>query len=656
MSATVLPLRPFGASVEDWAHFQFVLGLTVDLLPVVSNARAEIDPESKMKALGKTPSRYNAAGRVVGIANWTQYRAAPKDIATWCRQRDYGICLQTRAVRGIDVDVIDRGLAERIAATLSARGVYSAVRRRGDSCKFLVAVHAPGALTKRVLRTAHGNIELLAEGQQFVACGTHPSGARYEWEGGLPDEFPLLSLAELDALWADLEAEFAIAPGVTTQASTKVQQLTEAVAADPVAQHLIKHDWVKSRERDGRLHVRCPWEDEHTTESADSATSYFPAHTGGYASGHFHCMHAHCVDRTDIEFLHAVGLSEFDAVLDAPADEAPRLKFPAVWAEEFCEGEPPGWVIQDVLPQAAIAVLFGESGSGKTFMALDMVAAVALGTDWRGCEAQQGNVLYVCAEGVGGFKKRVKAYRQQHQLDKLPIAIIQASPNLLQASDAAEVAKTALYIGDVKIIVIDTLAQVTPGANENSGEDMGKVLAHCKRLHEATGALVLLVHHSGKDTSKGSRGWSGIKGAADAELEVTRYDDTRVLTVTKLKDGEEGAEFGFRLDTIAIGIDSKGRDITSCVVQHTEGKAAGVRRQQPKGSYQRLVMRTLKEELALRDEIQVEELIGKVVEQVVVDTGKRDRRREVTLRALNELQDAGHIQVSGTKLTLQNEQ
>jgi hypothetical protein len=116
-------------------------------------------------------------------------------------------------------------------------------------------------------------------------------------------------------------------------------------------------------------------------------------------------------------------------------------------------------------------------------------------------------------------------------------------------------------------VIIDTFAQVMPGANENAGEDVGKALQHCKGIHKATGAVVILVHHAGKDSSKGARGWSGLRAAADAELEVVRTPTGRLLRSTKQKDGEDGLEWGFELGVLPIGVDEDGEVLTSCVVQ-----------------------------------------------------------------------------------------
>ena len=249
-------------------------------------------------------------------------------------------------------------------------------------------------------------------------------------------------------------------------------------------------------------------------------------------------------------------------------------KFPAVSAAELSRRPPPDWLIKSVLPKANVAVLFGPSGSGKSFVALDMGGAIARGIPWRGHRTIKGRVLIIAAEGGGGVGKRLKAYVQHHQIniDELEIAVIVAAPNFLLKDDISEVVKTVRAAGGFDLIITDTFAQVTPGANENAGEDMGLALSNARALSEVTGALVLLIHHAGKDTSKGSRGWSGIKAAADAEFEVTKHDSgVREMHITKMKDGEEGQKFAFKLTQIDLGCDKDSGTITSCVVETFDG-------------------------------------------------------------------------------------
>lgn len=190
-----------GATPQEWAHFSGVLGLTADLLPVVSNPKAIISAASNMKTCGKTPSVYNRNRGVVGINGWTTRVSTHNDIAQWLLEPDYGICVQTRLVRALDVDIEDVEEAETVKESLTALGLP--MRYRDNSSKFLLVFRLGGEYAKRVLHTKSGIIEFLATGQQFVACGTHPSGARYQWRGGLPKEIPALDEADvLDLLAA----------------------------------------------------------------------------------------------------------------------------------------------------------------------------------------------------------------------------------------------------------------------------------------------------------------------------------------------------------------------------------------------------------------------------------------------------------------------
>ncbi len=94
----------WGATPDDWHHFDRVLGLGGDLLPVVSNPDAPISPDSTMTALGKTPSRYDSRQRVIGIRDWPTMEISGQSLARWSREPDFGICIRTTSVRGLDVD------------------------------------------------------------------------------------------------------------------------------------------------------------------------------------------------------------------------------------------------------------------------------------------------------------------------------------------------------------------------------------------------------------------------------------------------------------------------------------------------------------------------------------------------------------------------
>ena len=306
----------YGATPMEWCHFDLNLGLAADLLPVVSNPAAVISPTSRLQSLGKTPSVYNGSSMVVGIQKWTKKYAAEDEIEAWSKDPDYGICLQTRLVRGLDIDVPDLALSAAIVAfVVEHLGQVLPARSRKHTGKILLAFELPGELPKRKMVVEGGIIEFLATGQQFVAIGTHPSGTRYEWEGGLPSHFPVLTLEQFNGLWQALADRFAIEAPTTS--SVSVRRRGPAVAmADPVADYLRDQGRVLGEDTNGALLIECPWDAEHTTgEPGDGSTVWFPAGTNGYDKGHFKCLHGHCDGRTDGGFHQAVGYVE-DALAD----------------------------------------------------------------------------------------------------------------------------------------------------------------------------------------------------------------------------------------------------------------------------------------------------------------------------------------------------
>lgn len=344
--------------------------------------------------------------------------------------------------------------------------------------------------------------------------------------------------------------------------------------------------------------------------------------------------------------LNALAMSEFENLEPEEANPATQKpsRFAVIPVLEFSQRPPPEWIIKGVVPRAELLVLFGESGSGKSFIALDLAGAICRGLPWRGCRTKPGRVVYVAAEGAGGFRNRVIAYAA-----KLPdpsdlrwtdkFGVIHAAPNLLLKDDALDVCKSIIASGGADVVIIDTFAQTTPGANENAAEDMGKALAHCKGIHRATGALVMLVHHSGKDASKGARGWSGLKAAADAELEVVRTPTGRMLRVSKQKDGEDGLAWGFDLDPVTVGIDSDGDEITSCVVRETEVPMPSSATAKPMGPIEAAVNAVLQEMAQVQTVgIEVAAVIVEAAKRLPApEDGKRDTRKQRAKRALDRL-------------------
>ena len=318
----------FGADRVLWGRFAVDFQYAADLLPVVSDPSAEKSPLSKMQATGKTPSYFNNDGQAIGFAGWTKYQATAREIKKWSEDNRLGICLQTRNARAIDVDVDDFDEAtdiEDFIADFLALPIPT--RRRSNSTKFLHLVHSPGELTKRRVAVKGGFIELLATGQQCIVGGTHTSGVRYKWDGGLPSAVPAVSLARLNELWAALVNRFGT--GESSEAKSgrvlAVARRAEDGTGDPVVDYL-KGNWtVHSIDGiSGRVDIECPFAEGHSTDSGETSTSYFPAGTGGMERGHFKCLHASCNGRKDGDFLDEIGYTtaDFDIIDLSPEEEA----------------------------------------------------------------------------------------------------------------------------------------------------------------------------------------------------------------------------------------------------------------------------------------------------------------------------------------------
>jgi len=307
--------------------------------------------------------------------------------------------------------------------------------------------------------------------------------------------------------------------------------------------------------------------------------------------------------------------------------------------------EPGGWLIKNVLPDAGLIVLFGASGSGKTFVAIDLAYTIARGVSWRGNRSKKGRVLMIAAEGGKGMSKRLKAYSKHHKIDpnEVDIGLLTVPPNFLLSEDVTELAAAIAASGGADVIIVDTMSQVTPGANENSSEDVGLALANARALETATGATILMVDHSGKDASKGVRGWSGKRAAADAEIEVLKHEDgAREIRITKMKDGDDGLKWGFRLELVIVGTDADGDAITSCVAVEADLPVPLAIETGPKaqrfGPHERHVLEIIEDQYAGIERAPLTELFDKCLAAMTKpEAPKRDLRRRDLDRAIQSL-------------------
>jgi hypothetical protein len=237
--------------------------------------------------------------------------------------------------------------------------------------------------------------------------------------------------------------------------------------------------------------------------------------------------------------------------------------------------------VEGLLNRRSLAVVYGAPNAGKSFFVSDLAINVALGQPWQDRNIIPGLVIYCALEGTFGINNRIAAFKERSGFDYngVPFVLLPGGLDLRTSSNDAvyliELAQQLAceYEMDTALVVIDTVARAMAGGNENASEDMGALIKNLELIAEETGACVLGIHHSGKDETRGARGWSGLRAAIDTEIEVRDAGVLKTATVLKQRDLPKGGQFFFTLEQVTLGQNQWGKDVTSCVVKMAQGMA-----------------------------------------------------------------------------------
>ena len=260
--------------------------------------------------------------------------------------------------------------------------------------------------------------------------------------------------------------------------------------------------------------------------------------------------------------------------------------FPFARADTLEGTNEPADFVEGLLTEGGASIIYGPSNCGKSFWILDLAACVATGRDFRGeLEVDRGAVVYVALEGAYGVRNRVEALKRCGLLpDGTPLYLCFAPVSLLTPGHAERLAETVKAVAaqsslPCRLVVLDTLARAMPGGDENKGADMGTAVAAIDAVRLATRAHVATVHHCGKDEARGARGHSSLRAAVDTEIEISRGEGETVSTVriTKQRDLPTGEPMPFTLESVTLGLDRRGKPITSCTVKHEDSILAATR-------------------------------------------------------------------------------
>ena len=248
-------------------------------------------------------------------------------------------------------------------------------------------------------------------------------------------------------------------------------------------------------------------------------------------------------------------------------------KLQVVFGDQLsAEYEAPNELVEGLMTIGSSVVVYGDSNSGKTFWALSVATAIATGTLCYGRKTDPGLVIYLATEAPASIRARMQAIKKFYGCNLENLAMVPVPMNFYTGDqDAYDVIELVRSIEQMKgkpvrLIIGDTLARMSAGANENSGEDMGPVMARFDQVATATKAALMMIHHNGKDAAKGARGWSGIRAHIDTEIEVIEKDGIRMVNVTKQRElPSKGETIYFKLEVVEMGVSKFGNPATTCV-------------------------------------------------------------------------------------------
>jgi hypothetical protein len=341
------------------------------------------------------------------------------------------------------------------------------------------------------------------------------------------------------------------------------------------------------------------------------------------------------------------------------------------WFREAADSalsEPANQLIEGLLDEGGLSVNYGDSGSGKTFVTLDLGFHVGAGLDWNGKKVRHGLVVYVAAEGGRRIKRRISALRKRFREDHGDVApdpmfaLVRCQIDLRSTNDADLnelldlVRKAEKKTGEKCVwLIVDTLSRAMAGGDENSPVDMGRIVASADRFRAETGAHFTYVHHTGKDAARGARGHSLLRAATDTEIETTADS----FTLTKQRDGELGFKIGFKLVDLVIGEDADGNCIKSAVVEWGAGQAPKTKTKREAPRAQRLLTEVVEQAIdeagfqftpwadapaarCVRDSVVRDRYFARIAEPTDDDDQKKayDRKHKAWSRSVKAMLDA----------------
>ncbi|MDZ4662934.1 MAG: AAA family ATPase [Pseudomonadota bacterium] len=265
---------------------------------------------------------------------------------------------------------------------------------------------------------------------------------------------------------------------------------------------------------------------------------------------------------------------------EAPVTEnnIPQKKkyFPYGVAGEMPIETDDNYLIMNTLDRGDLSMLYGAPGGGKTTVAMSLAHHIAMGIDWNGRKVKQGGAIILTLEGKYSAIMRIQAQIKYMNLENkfIPFFMITGPFSALSKPDVEKLINTIFEIENkyqikIEVLIVDTLSRSTAGNDENNAKDVSMVVKTFDFIRELAKVAIILIHHSGKDKSKGGRGSNALLGAVGTEFMADKIDNQHQIFFTKQRNYECAPPIAFNLKPIELGHSKSGKVITSVVAEFT---------------------------------------------------------------------------------------
>lgn len=213
------------------------------------------------------------------------------------------------------------------------------------------------------------------------------------------------------------------------------------------------------------------------------------------------------------------------------------------------------WLVEDFLERESVAMLFGEPGTYKSFLAMDLAFCVGVGIDWNGKPVEQGEVIYLAGEGRSGIQKRFRALEEKYGCAQQDVFVSSKPAELIDSRSVEQLLEIIeKEVTKPLLIIIDTMHRNFGSGDESSSRDFGVFMKHLDLIKSHTKAAILFIHHPGHGGKSHSRGSSAIRASLDAEYLLKKKGDGAELVCTKMKEFEAPANQSFKLKQVEVKV------------------------------------------------------------------------------------------------------